>query len=309
MKQTLQPTIFFGSGPVAAECLALLIEWHPIAMVVTKRTPPHHKELAPVEVFAKQNNLAISYADTKSELDALELPNTPYGIVIDYGVIISSNTINKFPLGILNSHFSLLPEWRGADPITFSLLSGQEESGVTLMRIDEGLDTGDIIAGTPLQIEINDTNTTLTKKLIELSDAQLRAILPLYITGEALPLPQSQSENTVATYSRKLTKKDGLLDIQKPATVLEREIRAFNEWPKSKLQLGEKLIVIVCAASVSDISLSQGRIEVTDTKELLVGTRVGSLQIHELMPLGKSKMTTAAFLNGYRSQLSTHVII
>lgn len=306
--QTLSPVVFFGSGPVAASSLAKLALWHPIAAVVTKRAPVHHKEPAPVETFAKENNLPLMYADTKSELDALQLPNTPYGIVIDYGVIISALTINKFPLGILNSHFSLLPEWRGADPITYSLLSGQKDTGVTLMRIDEGLDTGDILASTPLQIEKNETNTTLTEKLVELSDKQLQTILPLYIAEEAVPLPQSQSANKIATYSRKLTKQDGLLNIDKSATALEREIRAFNEWPKSKMQIGEKLIVIICSATALEKTLPQGAVEVTETKELYIGTRVGSLQIHELMPLGKSKMTTKAFLNGYRSHLATTVI-
>jgi methionyl-tRNA formyltransferase len=307
MKQTLPPTVFFGSGPVAATSLELLHQWHSIAVVVTKRTPPHHKELAPVEVFAKVNNLPLLYADNKSELDELQLPAVQYGIVIDYGVIISAAVINKFPLGILNSHFSILPEWRGADPITFALLSGQKETGVSLMVIDEGLDTGNIVAEAPLHIASDETNTSLTEKLIEVSDHQLQTILPLYVEGTAVPMPQSNTR--ITTYSRKLTKKDGLLGIAKPATVLEREIRAFNEWPKSKIQLGEKLIVIVCSAIASDKVIAQGAIEVTEAKELYIGTRVGALQIRELMPLGKSKMTTSAFLNGYRSHIADSVIV
>jgi methionyl-tRNA formyltransferase len=305
MKQTLPPTVFFGSGPVAAKCLALLYKWQHIAVIVTKQSPAHHKDPAPVEIFAKQHTIPLLYANTRAELDALTLPTTPYGIVIDYGVIISQRVIDTFALGILNSHFSLLPEWRGADPITYSLLSGQEQTGVTLMRIDAGLDTGDILATAPLDITPCETNTTLTSMLIELSDAQLQAILPSYIAGDVIAMPQSQQK--IATYSRKLTKKDGLLDVNKPASVLEREIRAFNEWPKSKLQLGEKLIVIVCDAQVTDVTLPIGSIHITDDKKICIGTRVGSLELQELMPLGKAKMTTSAFLNGYRSHIAPSV--
>lgn len=306
MKQILPPTIFFGSGPVAAKCLALLYEWHEISVVVTKKSPAHHKDPAPVEIFATQHNLPLLYANTRAELDALSLPSAPYGIVIDFGVIISQQVINSFPLGILNSHFSLLPEWRGADPITYSLLSGQTQTGVTLMRIDAGLDTGDILATAPLVITPDETNTSLTEKLIELSDAQLRATLPSYLSGDIAAMPQSTEE--IATYSRKLTKKDGLLDVRKPAAVLEREIRAFNEWPKCKLQLGEKLIVIVCSAQVIDALVPIGTIQITDDKKIYIGTRVATLELLELMPLGKTKMTTSAFLNGYRSHIADSVI-
>ena len=156
--QTLQPTVFFGSGPVAAASLKALMQWQPISAVVTKQTPPHHKEAAPVEVYAIQNNLPLLYADTKRQLEALVLPDCAYGIVIDYGVIISDGVINHFPLGIINSHFSLLPEWRGADPITYALLSGQKTTGVSLMRIDAGLDTGPLIATKKVTITSDDTN-------------------------------------------------------------------------------------------------------------------------------------------------------
>ena len=298
---------FFGSGPVAAASLEHLLVDFDIELVVTKTRPAHHKDPAPVEELAKAHNLNLAFADTKAELETLiqvQQPKSLCGVVIDYGVIISQATIDCFPLGIVNSHFSILPEWRGADPITFSILSGQQQTGVSLMTIDEGLDTGAIIAETPVLISPDDTGTSLTAKLIVASNAQISAVLPLYIDGAAIALPQD-TYGRVTTYSRKLTKQDGIIDTNKPASVLEREIRAFSDWPKSKLMLGADIIVIITSAKVVATQIPVGEVRITETKELLVGTRVGALNITELMPLGKQKMSAAAFLNGYGARISS----
>lgn len=297
---------FFGSGPVAAASLEHLLVDFDIELVVTKTRPTHHKDPAPVEELAKAHNLNLAFADTKTELEtiikALQ-PKSPCGVVIDYGVIINQPTIDHFPFGIVNSHFSVLPEWRGADPITFSLLSGQPETGVSLMAIDDGLDTGVIIAETPVVINADDTSASLTAKLIEASNAQISAVLPLYIDGKAIALPQD-TQGRITTYSRKLTKQDSIVDTNKPASVLEREIRAFSEWPKSKLTLGQDLVVIITSATVVNATIPAGEVHITDAKELLLGTRVGSLNITELMPVGKQKMSATAFLNGYSARIS-----
>ncbi len=306
MKQTSKTIVFFGSGPVAAASLESLLNEFTIELVVTKHKPTHHKDPAPVEELAKKHGLQLAYADSKHELDTVIdtlNPASTCGVVIDYGVIISQHVIDYFSLGIVNSHFSLLPEWRGADPITFSLLSGQADTGVSLMIIDEGLDTGAIIAETPVAISSHDTGESLTQKLIDASNAQLAAILPLYIDGAAVGVPQDTHER-IASYSRKLTKQDGYIDVLKPASALEREIRAFSEWPKSKLVINDSLTVIITKAQVLSQQLAPGELVITDAKELLLGTRVGSLSIIELMPLGKQKMSAAAFLNGYGARIA-----
>lgn len=302
MNKSLHLT-FFGSGPVAASSLEYLAEQFTIDLVVTKNRPTHHKDPAPVEVFASTNKLPLAFADDKVELNYVINEKTPpasLGIVIDYGVIISQTVIDYFDLGILNSHFSILPEWRGADPITFSILSGQTITGVSLMRINTGLDTGDIIGEAPIEIEAIDTNQSLTRKLIDTSNALLGELLPMYIDGSVQPIPQSPEK--IATYSRKLDKQDSILDVNKPAAILEREIRAFSEWPKSKIKLGSVDVIVTTAASV-DSTLKPGEIS-TDNNTLVVGTRVGALNILELMPLGKKPMPAKAFLNGYKNRLS-----
>jgi len=308
MGVSMQPKlslVFFGNGPVAHKSLEFLNELFEIELVITKRRPPHHKDPAPVETYANQQSLPVAFADTKQELETIigskQLEST-CGVVIDYGVIISQTVIDSFAHGILNSHFSILPEWRGADPITFSLLSGQKQTGVSLMQIDAGLDTGPMIAETPVSISPDETGKSLTAKLIETSNAQIAAVLPLYLNGAAIPLAQD-AKQAIVTYSRKLTKQDGILDTTKPASMLEREVRAFGDWPKTKLVINNDLTVIITRARALSTQLPQGKVQLTNDDHLVVGTRLGSLDILELMPLGKKNMPIQAFLNGYRQHL------
>jgi methionyl-tRNA formyltransferase len=302
--QTLQPTVFFGSGPVAAASLKALMPWQPISAVVTKQTPPHHKEAAPVEAYAIQNNLPLLYADTKKQLEALVLPDCAYGIVIDYGVIISDSVINHFPLGIINSHFSLLPEWRGADPITYALLSGQKITGVSLMRIDAGLDTGPLIAIKEVTLTSGDTNQSLTAKLIAASNDLLEDSLPLYAAGKLSVY--NQPSDAIVTHSQKFTKQSGVLDPSKTAPELERQIRAFSGWPGSRLQYKDVWLTII-SADASPYNAPVGTLVVHD-KSLYYGCKNGSLCINDVQPAGKKIMSASAFINGYAQKLFIPVV-
>lgn len=294
-----QPSVvFLGSGPVAAESLRLLQDHTHVEAVITKSsTESMLRDAAPEDT-------PILIANNKRELDALineKQFTSPVGVVIDYGVIISPVTINSFPKGIINSHFSLLPELRGADPITFAILSGAKRTGVSLMLIDEGLDTGDLLAQSPYEL-INDIKTPeLTQQLIELSDHMLQEILPRYLAGDIIPADQLSAsivESKIPSYSRKLTKEDGVLDPSKPAAQLEREIRAFVEWPKSRMKIGDKDVVIT-SAKVSNLQIGDiGSIAQKD-KHLLVQTMDGTLDILTLKPAGKKEMTVEGFLAGY----------
>lgn len=167
------------------------------------------------------------------------------------------------------------------------------------MRINAGLDTGDIIGEAHIEIAPNETNQSLTNALIATSSALLTELLPLYVAGSIVAVPQPHTQ--VTTYSRKLTKTDSLLDTNKPATVLEREIRAFSDWPKSRMKIGD-IDVIVTSAVANNNILKKGVIyKIKDT--LVVGCRVGSLEIVELMPIGKKPMSTKSFLNGYGNRI------
>jgi methionyl-tRNA formyltransferase len=297
MKQSPK-VIFFGSGPVAADSLRLLLESgdFEVEAVVTKPNPPHHRGTAPVIELCEHKNVAYVTPDGKQALTEL-FKSKPFtstvGIVIDYGIIIDQEVIDYFPFGIINSHFSLLPEWRGADPISFSILSGQKETGVSLMRIVARMDEGPILAQQRLIIQPKDTSISLTRKLIQLSHDMLSSHLPEYLNGTQA-LHEQQGE---ATYSRKLAKQDGIVDWTKPAAVLEREIRAYYEWPKSTAELAGHTFIIR-EAEVINTSGEPGTYS-SDKKELVVFTGDGALSITRLQPVNKKEMPIQAFLAGY----------
>jgi methionyl-tRNA formyltransferase len=299
MKKMSETIVFFGSGPVAAESLRLLAQDFDIEAVITKPRAEHHRGAVPVLDVAAGLNLPVLTATNKRTLDELfaDRPvKSKLAVLIDFGIIVSQQVIDYFPLGIANSHFSLLPEWRGADPITFSILSGQKETGVSLMMLTAGMDEGPLLAYAPFILPVDITTPELTDALIDLSYKQLKAVLPLYIDGQAIPQPQNPIKKP--TYSRKLTKEDGLLDWKKPADRLEREIRAFLGWPRSRTTFGS-LNVVITQAHVVEESGTPGARAISQKLPLIYcGER--ALVIDRLKPSGKKEMTGEAFLAGYK---------
>jgi len=290
--------VFLGSGPVAARSLELLAESFVIEAVITKSTTEQMlRDVTP-------EGAPVLIANTKKELDLITQQSqftSKIAIVIDYGVIISRESIERFPLGIINSHFSLLPEWRGADPITFSLLSGQTETGVSVMLINQALDEGDLLAQASYALSPSTTTPQLTQDLIELSNALLVEIVPSYLAGNVVPADQiaaSIAPSKQPSYSRKLTKADGTLDFTKPAEILEREVRAFLEWPKSRTRIANRDVVIT-STKVVDLQIGEAGTCVQHEKRLFVQATPGALEILALKPAGKKEMTAAAFLAGY----------
>lgn len=293
--------VFFGSGPVAAESLHLVSQYFTVEAVVTKPTTIE-------EMTETAANTPVYTVRNRTELDDLIATNpftSQVAILIDFGIIVSRSVIDSFAYGIINSHFSLLPEWRGADPISFAILSGQEKTGVSLMLIDEGMDTGKILATRSIAIDTQDTGNTLTAKLIELSGSMLEEFVPKYLQGDITPRQQSHPDR--ATYSRKLTKEDGILDWNKAADVLEREIRAFQQWPKSRTMLKDKELLITKAHATEEQpeNLTIGDIYVSDKADGFgFVTSRGILWVDEVKPAGKKEMTVRAFLAGYKHLLN-----
>lgn len=302
MKATSKPIVFFGSGPVAAASLKLLAEDFTIEAVVTKPRPAHHKGDVPVIRVAESLGLPIHTVTNRRTLDEL-IETDPFqsniGILIDFGIIVSQKAIDYFPFGIVNSHFSLLPEWRGADPITFAILSGQKATGVSLMLLVQAMDEGPLLGYGVYEIAPNETTPRLTDELIKLSHALLVAIVPDYLTGSIIAQPQTTKIEP--TYSRKLTKEDGVINWLKTADQLDREIRAFLEWPKSKATLADR-DVIITQAHVVDITGEPGKATIQN-KALVVFCGEKALEIDALKPAGKQEMTGQAFLAGYKQFL------
>ena len=282
--------VFFGSGPVATKTLQGLTKTgFKLEAVITKPKPAHHRGEFPVLRFCAQHKIASLTPQNKQELSELfsqKRFKSPLGLVVDYGLIIPADVIEGFEKGIVNSHFSLLPQLRGADPITFAILSGQTETGVSLMLIDEKLDEGPLLVQKNLKIALEETAPSLTVKLIALSNQMLAENLPRYLAGELLPYPQPKDP---PTYSRKLTKEDGVMDWSKPTQVLEREVRAYAGWPKSTTKIfGQKIIV-------TSARLAEGEKD----GALVMKASPGYLEILQLIAPSGRTMSGADFIRGY----------
>ena len=299
MKKTSKTTpisgtklVFFGSGPVSAASLSSLRGDFEIEAVVTK--PSTAKEMAACAPDAPQ--FAVSNRRELSQLFAEREFTSRLGVVVDFGIIIGQDVIGRFPLGIINSHFSLLPRWRGADPISFAILHGDKTTGVSLMVIDESLDTGDLLSQETMAIPPGCTTPQLTDQLVRLSNAMLRKFLPRYAEGKLRPYPQPDSEQ--ATYSRKLEKQDGVIDWHKPAEQIEREIRAFAGWPRSVGEIGGHSLIITAAKVIGKNGKPGGYEASKDSLAVFCGK--GALDIQRVQPPGKKQMPIADFLRGYQ---------
>ena len=303
--------VFFGAGPVASKSLEFLAENYNIEAVVTKPKPAHHKGDSPVYDLAEKLNIPVVTATNKSDLDqkmaSLKFASK-LGVIIDFGIIVSQEVIKKFGQGIVNSHFSLLPEWRGADPITYSLLSGQKTTGVSLMLLTAGMDEGPLLAQEQINIDIVDTGISLTDKLISLSNKMLLENLGRYARGDIKPVDQieyAKAHDTAPepTYSKKISKEDGLINWGLSAEQIERNIRAYQPWPKCYTKIGEGLTVLVLLSKViGGVDLKPGEVKV-DSGRLIIGTGGNSLELLEVQPQGKNKMAVGDFLRGYSNKL------
>ena len=309
MKKTSETIVFFGSGPVAARSLELLVTSFDIEAVVTKPRPPHHHGEVPVLEAAKKFNLRLIEASDRDELSfkiSSENFLSRVGVLIDFGIIVPEKVISSFELGIVNSHFSLLPEWRGADPITFAILSGQAQTGVSLMLLVSKMDEGPLIAQRAYTVNEDETTPSLTTHLIDLSHTMLCETLPGYLKGKIEPESQAIAASKMrppleVSYSRKLMKEDGVLDWTRSAEVLEREVRAFRGWPKSRTEIAG-IGLVITEAHVVIQTHSPGQAVISD-KSLVIGTGHNALEIDSLIPAGKKEMSATAFLAGYGSKL------
>jgi methionyl-tRNA formyltransferase len=304
-----EPIVFFGTGPVAAASLKLLSQSFTIEAIVTKPRPPHHHGDVPVLNAASELGLPLLEVENRKEVSEKIIAGrfkSQVAVLIDFGILVEQKVIDSFPLGIVNSHFSLLPQWRGADPITFSILSGQEKTGVSLMRLVAAMDEGPLLAVGETTLQSDTTTPMLTEELVELSYALLKDTLPKYVAGEIVGTTQENvaaavGYSPIPTYSRKLTKEDGILNWDKSADQLEREVRAYLDWPKSRTIIGNHAVIITKARAEAgdgnpgDLWLS-GR-------SFGIYCKRGILIIEALKPAGKSEMSTEAFLNGYGKDL------
>ena len=295
-----QPFVFFGSGPVALESLRLLKQDFIIEAIITKKATEQEMSSAcpDTPLFSVSNNQELERIITEQSF------RSQVGVLIDFGVIVSQKVIDAFLKGIVNSHFSLLPELRGADPISFAILEGKIETGVSLMLLVKAMDEGPLLAQARHRLTGTENTPELTEKLVQISYRLIKENLEKYLSDQLRAQDQAawqQRNRKEASYTRKLTKQDGLIDWHKTADRLQREIRAYAQWPKSRARLGE-IDVILTKARVLDQTGNPGILFIHD-KSLAVHCGDQALLIENLVPVGKKPMDSQAFLAGYKHRL------
>ncbi|MCO6439682.1 MAG: methionyl-tRNA formyltransferase [Nitrococcus mobilis] len=256
---------------------------------------------SPVKIAAQAYNLPVyqptSLRSATVQAELAEL--TPELIVVAaYGLILPPEVLAIPARGCLNIHASLLPRWRGAAPIQRAIAAGDSRTGVTIMHMDAGLDTGAILAQRDCAIQANDTAGAVHDRLAELGAELITATLPRWLAGEIEPRPQNPTE---ATYAAKLHKEEAVIDWQRPATEIARRIRAFNPWPVAYTQHHERILRVWSArvlTTKSPIAAVGSIVEISDAG-IDVATGEGLLRIEELQIPGRQRQHAKAFLNGY----------
>ena len=238
--------------------------------------------------------LTVYKPQTSDELlDVLSNTEADLVITLAYGKLIRTRELAKPKYGWLNIHFSLLPRWRGAAPAQRAIEAGDRRTGVTVFKLDEGLDTGPIYATADYELKGNEDSSSLLVALSESSVMPLRKALEMISNNQA-PLPQSEAGTTIAP---KLSKEEGKIDWELKNIELERKIRAFLPWPAAWTHLGEQRISILAARCVT-ADLKPG--EISASQILSVGCGEGALEILSLKPEGKRAMSAAEWLRGAR---------
>jgi methionyl-tRNA formyltransferase len=305
-------TIFLGSGRFAQPILGRLAAHPSVEVVGVVTAPPRpvgRRQIetpTPVEATARDLGIGVMtptrLRDTAAIADILGLEPTLL-VLADYGQIVPTELLDA-PDGALNLHPSLLPRHRGATPIPAAILAGDEETGVSLMRMDDGLDTGPLIAIERVSLAGDETAPALEARLAIVAAGLLARSLDPWLIGDLPALPQA---TTGATLTRPLRREDGRLDPRLPAVELERRIRAHLPWPGSFIETeAGRLVVLSARIAPAEPDDTPGTI-VPDDHGLALATAEGRLLLDEVQPAGARPMSGEAFLRGRPSILGARV--
>ncbi|MGM8761653.1 methionyl-tRNA formyltransferase [Enterobacter hormaechei] len=298
--------IFAGTPDFAARHLdALLTSGHQIVGVFTQPDRPagRGKKLmpGPVKVLAETHGVPVFQpASLRPEENQklVEDLNADVMVVVAYGLILPKAVLDMPRLGCVNVHGSLLPRWRGAAPIQRALWAGDAETGVTIMKMDIGLDTGDMLYKLACPITAEDTSATLYDKLADLGPQGLIETLQQLADNTATPEVQDEAQ---VTYAEKLSKEEARIDWSLSAAQLERCIRAFNPWPMSWLMIDEQPVKVWKASVINgNASAEPGTIIDASKNGIQVATGEGILNLESLQPAGKKAMSAQDLLNSRR---------
>jgi len=295
--------IFAGTPDFSVPPLqALLNSEHKVIAVYTQPDRPAGRgkkiHQSPVKALAVDNNIPVYQPVTLKDSEQQEILrelNADIMIVVAYGLLLPVAVLEAPLLGCLNIHASLLPRWRGAAPIQRAIEAGDEKSGVTIMQMAEGLDTGDMLSKTECDISATDTAQSLHDRLSQLGSECLLTTLNELQAGSITPEPQ---DDALATYAHKLTKEEAQIDWQEAASHIARRVRAFNPWPVCFTLLDGKAFRIWQAdALTTSADAEPGCIIQASADGIDVATANGILRILEIQPPGKRRMQVGDFLN------------
>ena len=300
--------IFAGTPDFAAQHLqAILNSQHNVIAVYTQPDKPAGRgkklQASPVKQLAEQNNIPVYQPKSLRKEEAqfeLKVLNADVMVVVAYGLILPKAVLDAPRLGCLNVHGSILPRWRGAAPIQRSIWAGDAQTGVTIMQMDEGLDTGDMLHKVYCDILPTETSTSLYNKLAELAPSALIDVLDNLENGKFIAEKQDDSQSN---YAEKLSKEEAQLDWSLPAMQLERNIRAFNPWPIAYFSTEDKdgnaqTLKVYQAEVLPNQDKPAGTILSADKNGIQIATVDGVLNLLQLQPAGKKPMSAQDLLNG-----------
>jgi methionyl-tRNA formyltransferase len=303
--------VFIGTGEIGLPTLqALLNSEHDVVGVVTQPDKPagRTQQIEPPPIKKPMMSGApggralpilqptrIKDKDAIEEIRALK-PDVI--VVIAYGQILPRDVLEIPKVTCLNLHASLLPRWRGAAPIQSAIAAGDHATGITVMYMDEGLDTGDILLQRATEIRADDTGGSLHERLAQIAPDALLESLRMLATGTA---PRNPQDSTLAIYAPKLKRDDGKIDWLESAEVIERKIRAFNPWPGAFMKINGQNLKIF-SASVVDLNGKPGTI-LPSEKNLVVVAGKSALSLGEVQLEGRRRMSASEFLRGHPSIL------
>ena len=305
--------VFIGTGEIGVPVLHALLgsEAHELVGVVTQPDRPVGREqrvqAPPIKVeLAKTSVLILQPERIREEEAAAQIRGLAAEVIVvmAYGQILPKSVLEIPTIACLNLHASLLPRHRGAAPIQAAIMAGDTETGITVMYMDAGLDSGDILLQRKLAILPNDTGGSLHHRLAQVAPDALHDALAQLANQTA---PRRPQDATAATYASKLTREAGQIDWSEPAATIERKIRAFDPWPGAFTRLTDaagrtrhlKIFrAIVAGAAFSGVP---GTISVPNDEELLVASGRGALRLEEVQLEGKRRMPAAEFLRGFSS--------
>lgn len=292
--------VFMGTPDFAVPALQRLIKEHEVVCVYTREPKPAGRgnklNKTPVHLVAEANGIEVRTPKTLRNVDEQQkfaALNADVAVVAAYGLILPKPVLEAYPFGCLNIHASLLPRWRGAAPIQRAIEAGDKQSGVTIMQVAEGLDTGDMLLKGEVEITPTMNGEMLHDKLAEIGSDLISAVLK---APQKYP-PQRQDE-AQACYAAKIDKAECLIDWQMSADNLYNKIRAFSPFPAMFFEHKGERFKVLRTLIAEDMTLSAGQIK-QDGDSLFVGCGVGALQILDIQRQGKKPMAVAELLRGY----------